>query len=81
MMKDFWRNQWLKIIGVLVGGLVGYIYYYYIGCVTGTCPITSNPFKMIIIGSLFGFLFFDLFSKKKVPENVSNMSKDNDINI
>lgn len=76
MIKDFWRKHWLRIVGVLVGGLIGYFYYHYVGCETGTCPITSNPYKMIVIGALLGFLFFDLFSSKNEPENVINISND-----
>lgn len=65
-MKTFLIKHWLKIAGVTVGSLGGYLYYYYVGCLSGTCPITSNPYRMIIYGALIGYLFFDMFSPKKI---------------
>lgn len=61
--KSFLLKQWLRITGVAVGVLGGYLYYYYVGCVSGTCPITSNPYRMMIYGALVGYLLFDIFSK------------------
>ncbi|WP_294067802.1 DUF6132 family protein [Proteiniphilum sp. UBA1028] len=69
-MKTFLIKHWLKIAGVTVGSLGGYLYYYYVGCLSGTCPITSNPYRMIIYGALIGYLFFDMFSPKKNPKKV-----------
>ena len=38
-------KKWLKPILFTVGGaLVGLAYYYFVGCSTGACPLTSNPF-------------------------------------
>jgi hypothetical protein len=37
------------IIGAVVGGGLGFAYYKFVGCSTGTCPLTSNP----IISSLY----------------------------
>lgn len=73
--KNFLLKHWLRIAGVAVGVLGGYLYYYYVGCVSGTCPITSNPYRMMIYGALVGYLLFDIFSKdgssKKKQENVT----------
>jgi hypothetical protein len=44
------------IIGLIVGGGLGYVYYRFIGCSSGTCPITSNPYSSIIYGMLIGGL-------------------------
>ena len=40
------------IIGALVGGGLGFAYYKFVGCSTGTCPLTSHP----IISSLYGMV-------------------------
>jgi len=32
------------IIGVCIGGGIGFAYYKFIGCPTGACPLTSNPY-------------------------------------
>ncbi len=35
----------LKQIGwVMAGGAAGFAWYYFVGCTTGTCPISSNPY-------------------------------------
>ena len=60
----------LTIIGFLVGAVGGYLYYYFVGCSTGTCPITSNPWRMTLYGSLLGMLLFDMFRKE--PEKSKN---------
>ena len=50
-------NKYLKrIIPVLFGGLLGFAYYYYIGCNSGNCPITSNPYVSTIYGAFLGFI-------------------------
>jgi hypothetical protein len=47
----------------------GYLYYYFIGCNSGTCPITSNPYISIVYGALMGYLIFDMFKKKEPTAN------------
>lgn len=73
-MKTFFLKHWLKFTGIAVGVLGGYLYYYYVGCASGTCPITSNPYRMTLYGALIGFLLFDMFGKnpKKEKNNTSN---------
>lgn len=66
---DFIKKHILKIIGIPVGMLGGFLYYYFIGCSSGTCPITSNPYISVIYGGLMGYLVFDLFKKKEKKTN------------
>lgn len=44
------------VLGVIVGGSLGIAYYYFIGCNSGTCPITSSPWGSIAMGSLIGLV-------------------------
>ena len=48
------------MIRVLIGGAIGialgFIYYKTIGCATGTCPITSNPWSSMLYGGVLGVL-------------------------
>ncbi len=45
----------IKMSLFAVGGAVlGYAYYYFIGCRTGSCPITGNPFISTLYGMLMG---------------------------
>ena len=47
----------LKILaGVLIGGLLGFLYYKFIGCSSGSCPITSNPMNSTLYGAVMGLL-------------------------
>lgn len=47
----------LRILPVLLGAGGGFLYYNYIGCVTGSCAITSNPWYSTAYGALIGFVF------------------------
>jgi hypothetical protein len=53
---------WL-ISGIVAGGIGGYLYYYFVGCQSGTCPITSNPYTTVVYGTLLGGVLF--YRKKK----------------
>lgn len=57
-VKEFLRSRyfWRPFLGVLTGGVAGFIYYYLIGCATGSCPITSHSYSAIIVGGLLGYL-------------------------
>ena len=56
-LKTLFNNMFVRIIlGILIGGASGFLYYYLIGCRSGTCPITSNPLSSILFGAIFGGL-------------------------
>ncbi len=44
------------LLFVLIGALLGYAYHRLVGCRTGTCPITANPYVSTAYGALVGFL-------------------------
>lgn len=50
-------------IGIVVGAIAGYLYYFYIGCASGTCSITSKPLNSTFYGALMGGLIFNMFIK------------------
>jgi hypothetical protein len=43
-------------LGALIGGILGFIYYKKVGCPTGACPITKNPYSSTIYGALLGIM-------------------------
>lgn len=57
-----------KIIVLLVSGaigaLLGYAYYYFIGCNSGACPLTSNWYVTTLYGLVAGIVV-GFPSKKK----------------
>lgn len=67
MVTKFIKKQARNLIGALLGGGAGFAYYWYVGCATGTCPITSNPYISIIYGAVLGVLLIGLFRKKEQP--------------
>ena len=40
---------------VVGGGVVGFAYHKIVGCRSGACPITANPYISSICGALMGF--------------------------
>lgn len=52
-------------IGIVVGAIAGYAYYFYIGCASGTCAITSKPLNSTIYGAAMGGLLFNMFIKSQ----------------
>ena len=62
-------NIYLKLaIGASIGAVLGYAYYYFIGCNSGTCPITSNWHISTVYGAAVG-LALAFPSKKKDKNN------------
>ncbi len=44
------------IIGPVAGAVLGFVYYKFIGCSSGACPITSNPWISTLYGAIMGFM-------------------------
>ncbi len=61
-MNFILKNK-LSILGIVVGAIGGFLYYYYVGCASGTCPITSKPLNSTAYGALMGGLLFTSFKK------------------
>ena len=62
----FFKKHLLTIIGIIVGAAGGYAYYHFVGCATGTCPITSKPLNSTLYGALMGGLLFNILQKEKI---------------
>ena len=74
--KSFSKKIDIKrlIIGAVIGAVSGFLYYYFVGCKTGNCPIQSNPYYMVLYGVFFGIV---LFYKNK-NSNKDSQAKDNE---
>jgi hypothetical protein len=46
----------MTYIGIIVGGVAGFLYWKFVGCTSGACPLTSNKFISIAYGALLGSL-------------------------
>ena len=61
MVKAFFKKNWLTFAGLAIVAIGGFLYWKYVGCTTGTCPITSSPVNSTLWGALIGGLLFNLF--------------------
>ncbi len=68
--KFLWRklNKQLLVytITAFVGGMLGWLYWKFIGCKTGSCSITSKPFNSAAYGAIMAMLVTNLFISKTV---------------
>jgi hypothetical protein len=46
------------ILSISIGGLLGFGYYRFVGCKTGTCPISRNPYISTIYGAALGLMWY-----------------------
>ncbi|MFP4555632.1 MAG: DUF6132 family protein [Bacteroidales bacterium] len=57
------------LIGLAIGGALGFAYYYFIGCRGGSCPMWADPWRSTLIGMAFGgILLFDTSKPKSRQE-------------
>lgn len=61
----FIQKYKITLIGVIIGAIVGYLYYHFVGCASGTCSITSKPLNSSLYGAIMGGLLFNIFQKDK----------------
>jgi len=55
-MKELLRKNLLLIIVTFAGAIGGFLYWKFVGCITGTCPIKSVWYLSTLYGALIGFL-------------------------
>lgn len=69
-MKNLIKKYRLELAGVLLGSVAGWCYWYFVGCASGTCAITSSPINSSLYGALLGSIFLSMFKKEnKSTEN------------
>ncbi len=52
-------------LGIVIGATAGYLYWYYVGCLSGSCAITSSPVNSSLYGGLMGGLLVNAFKSSK----------------
>lgn len=67
-MKNKSTNWKRSALFTVAGVLIGFAYYRLIGCTTGSCPITSNPYISMAYMGFMGWLISGLFSKPNKEE-------------
>jgi hypothetical protein len=66
-MRNFVFQNKLLVIGIVLGAVVGFMYWKLVGCFNGTCMITSKWYNSTVYGAVMGGLFLSIFknSNKK----------------
>ena len=42
------------LVGAAVGAAIGFAMYKFVGCRTGACPLTGNPYIAVVIWGVMG---------------------------
>ena len=64
MKREAVKKSMTYIIGAVIGGILGFLYYRFIGCAGGACPITSSPYISTLYGTVLGLLIGSLVAGK-----------------
>jgi hypothetical protein len=67
-MKKWLLKYKLIIAGVFAGAIAGYLYYYFVGCASGTCAITSSPVNSTLYFALLGGLVMNILKPEPKKE-------------
>jgi hypothetical protein len=70
-MKKWLLNNKLTVIGAILGAIGGFLYYYFVGCASGTCGITSSPVNSTLYFAVIGGLVMNLIK----PETKKSTEK------
>lgn len=62
----------LTLLGLALGLVGGYLYYYFVGCQSGTCAITSSPLNSTIYGGFMGSILLNIFEKDNTKKKENN---------
>lgn len=63
-MNKWIINRKVSFIVSILGGVAGYAYWFYVGCESGTCAITSVWYKTVIYGVIMGWLVGEMMNDK-----------------
>jgi hypothetical protein len=66
-------KKYLKLILYgSIGGLLGYAYYYFVGCANGgSCPLTSNWYITTLYGAAAGVVLGLPQKSKQISSDIS----------
>ena len=59
----------IYVLTIVAGTAGGYLLYRLVGCSTGSCSLTANPYLCIAFGAIFGFLIGTILCPQKKTED------------
>ena len=63
-MKSLIIRYKAELIGVAFGAIAGWCYWYFVGCASGSCAITSSPVNSSLYGAFMGGILGGMFNTK-----------------
>ncbi len=60
-MKNWFLKNKLVWLGAAIGAIGGYLYYANVGCISGTCTITSSPVNSTAYFAVMGAVALSAF--------------------
>lgn len=70
-VKNWVLSHKKNFILAILGAIAGYLYWYYVGCESGSCAITSVWYRTAIYGALMGWLLSDVSFKQTKKEKTN----------
>lgn len=61
-MKELIKEKYFTVAFTVLGAVGGFLYWKFVGCISGTCPIQSVWYWSTLWGAAFGFLIGDFIS-------------------
>jgi len=55
-MKEYLKKHLIIVIGTIAGAAGGFLYWKFVGCQSGTCPIKSVWYLSTLWGLVMGYL-------------------------
>ena len=68
-MKTIAQKYWKYALFTVVGAGLGFAYYRFVGCTSGTCPLTSSWHTSTLFGGLIGILAVP--ARKGKPDGIT----------
>jgi len=59
----------IELLGIILGSIAGWCYWYFVGCASGACAITSSPVNSSLYGAMMGGILSSMLKKEKKEEN------------
>jgi len=66
--KKWLLNKKIPLAIALIGAIVGFLYWKFIGCASGSCAITARWYTSTIYGAILGWLLGDTIHEKINPQ-------------
>ena len=68
-LKNWILKKKIALSIMLIGTVVGFLYWNFVGCATGNCGITANWYTSMAYGGLMGWFVGDFANDKFKSKN------------